>query len=130
MLRAIKTAFTNLLKETGKEELTEAERISILRKMHKQRIDSADQYDKANRPELESTERLEAAVIEEFLPKAASRDEILEAISIYCTENNFTEDYSFFVPKKSMGDAVKEVKKRLPSADGKMVADIVKEFLV
>ena len=55
--------------------------IAIVRKMIKQRDDSAAQYDKGNRPELAAKEREEAAYLqEEYLPKGPSEDEIRRAV--------------------------------------------------
>jgi uncharacterized protein len=55
--------------ETSREGIGEEEILSLLAKMIKQREDSAEQYEKGNRPELAAAEREEIAIIREFMPK-------------------------------------------------------------
>ncbi len=65
--------------------------LAILRKMIKQREESASQYDKGNRPELAAKERDEAAYLqEEYLPKGPSEDEIRRAVEAFVTENDLS----------------------------------------
>jgi uncharacterized protein YqeY len=52
----------------------------VLQKLVKQRQESADLYDKGGRPELAAAERAEIAVIQAFLPKQMSDDEVRGAI--------------------------------------------------
>lgn len=58
----------------------------VLQKMIKQRRESIDMYNKGNRPELAEAEAAEVAVIEEFLPKQMSDDEIAAAIDSAAAE--------------------------------------------
>lgn len=61
--------------ETSREGIGEDEILSLLAKMIKQREDSAEQYEKGNRPELAAAEREEIAIIREFMPKQMDADE-------------------------------------------------------
>lgn len=65
----------------GSEDLSEAEVMSLLAKMVKQREDSAKAYEEAGRMELAEQERAEQCVIREFLPKPMSEDEVNAAIA-------------------------------------------------
>ena len=78
-LRLILTAIkerdiANRTKEK-KEEVNDAEIIKVLRKMKKQRQDSADLYKKGNRQDLLKVEEAEIKIIETFLPKQLSEEE-------------------------------------------------------
>ncbi len=60
--------------------------LALLQKMVKSRLESADIYAKAGRPELETQEREEIAIIGEFLPKQMSDDEVKAAITAAIAE--------------------------------------------
>jgi uncharacterized protein YqeY len=74
-IRMMKTAFKN--KEIEKRApITDAEAYQILTTMIKQRRDSIEQFTKGNRPELAANEAAQIALIEEYMPKAASEDDL------------------------------------------------------
>ncbi|KKW23625.1 MAG: GatB/Yqey [Candidatus Kaiserbacteria bacterium GW2011_GWB1_52_6] len=78
-LRGALSAFTNELVTKGRkptEELTDAEAIVVMKRLAKQRKDSAEQFEKGGRPELAHKEMSEMKIIEEYLPQTAPRDEI------------------------------------------------------
>ena len=81
-LRAIKAAI--LLAKTAEgasgAELTEQEIVKIIQKLVKQRKESAAIYSQQNRPELAESEIAEATVMEKYLPKALSEDEVINVI--------------------------------------------------
>src|ERR1044072_2988199 len=79
-LRMVKAAVQNREIEKG-SELTDEELTKALQSLVKQRRDSVEQYEKAGREELAAKERAEIAVIEEYLPQAASREEIVQAVA-------------------------------------------------
>src|SRR5215210_8571131 len=78
-LRMVKAAVQNREIEKG-GELTEEELTKALQTLVKQRRDSVEQYEQAGRAELAEKERAEIAVIEEYLPQAAAREEIERAV--------------------------------------------------
>lgn len=123
-LRAIKAAI--LLAKTaegGTGEVSEDEEIKLLQKMVKQRKDSLDIFTQQNRPELAKKEAEEIAVIEKFLPKQLSAEEIkaeLEKI-IAATGASSPADMG-----KVMGAATKQLAGK---ADGKTISALVKELL-
>ncbi len=65
----------------GKECATDTELLSMMQSMIKQRIESVKIYTDANRPELAEKEQAEISVIEKFLPKQMTQDEIIAIIS-------------------------------------------------
>jgi len=70
-LRGIRAAFLTELKKDGAEELSDEVSITILRKLEKQRKESIQAFDDANRTELADKERAELEVISAFLPQLA-----------------------------------------------------------
>jgi uncharacterized protein YqeY len=122
-LRMVKASLMNRQIEKG-GELTDEEVIKALQSLVKQRRDSVEQYQKAGRDELARKESAEIAVIEEYLPRAASADEINEAVSAAIVETGATS-------MKEMGLVMKAAMARLAgkSADGKAVSEAVKAKL-
>ncbi len=122
-LRMVKAAMMNREIEKG-GELADEEMLRLLRSMVKQRRDSVEQYEKGGRQDLADKERAEIAVIESYLPKAASREEIQEAIIAAIGETGATS-------MKDMGKVMKAAQARLAdkNADGRAVSEIVKEKL-
>ena len=123
--RAIKTAIMNweTAKENAGKTLTEADEIQILKKMVKQREDSMNQYFEAHRDDLAYAEADQITIIKEFLPEEATEDYIIR-VFLQVKDINGWEPI-----KKNMGLFVKEIKKALPSADGKLVAQTVQKNL-
>ena len=118
--RAIKAEFLKAKTEKNAKELDEVRKLQILQKMIKQREDSADQYIKANRLDLAADEKAEIAIIAEFLPEEVTKEEI-EAAIVNCNIEKI---------KSNMGSIIKVIKSQLPLADGKLVAETVKKYLI
>ena len=122
-LRMVKAAVQNREIEKG-GELTEEELTKVLQSLVKQRRDSVEQYEKAGRAELAEKERAEIAVIEEYLPRAASREEIERAVEEAVAETGASS-------LKEMGAVMKAALARLAgrNADGRTVSEVVKAKL-
>jgi len=124
-LRGIKTAFLNW--KTDKvnigKEITYSIEVQILNKMIKMRMDSIDQFEEANRQDLANNERAQIQVLKEFLPAMVTKEQIEKAFEVVQRENGWE------LVKKNMGNYIKAIKVIYPSADGKLVSDIVKEKL-
>lgn len=118
-LRMIKAKLLEFKTAKNAKPLDEAAEIQILKKMVKQREDSAKMYEEANRLELAANEKAEICIISEFLPEEVSEKEIKE-----CVDN-----CGINLVKANMGSIIKTVKQKYPNADGKLVADIVKSSL-
>lgn len=121
-LRAIKSAIL-LAKTSGGAEITEADEIKMLQKLVKQRKESVDIFAQQGREDLAKGEREEIAVIEMFLPKMMSEDEVRAELKsiIASTGANSAADMG-----KVMGAATKHFAGK---ADNKMVSALVKELL-
>ncbi|PIQ43625.1 MAG: glutamyl-tRNA amidotransferase [Gammaproteobacteria bacterium CG11_big_fil_rev_8_21_14_0_20_46_22] len=82
-LAAIRLILADIKKKEIDEQTTldDAAIMALLSKMVKQRRDAITQYESANRPELAEKEAAEIEVIEHYLPKAASEDEVQAIIA-------------------------------------------------
>lgn len=125
-LRAIKTAFMNwqTSKEHAGKELTYADSMQIIKKMVKQREESIEQYVTAGRQELADAEQAQINVLKEFLPAEITAEQIEFVVE------NIVLSRVIEPIKKNMGAIIKAVKETLPTADGKLVAQIVASRLV
>ena len=131
VLRAIKNEL--LVYQTAKNAklLDDAAEIAILNKMKKQRYDSFTQYGEAGRADLAKKESDEIDIINEFLPKKANSADIRAAISDIILENHWGSPVDGpCIPKKNMGDVIKQVKAKLVNVDGKELSDCVKTYLM
>ena len=123
-LRAIKAAI--LLAKTaegGSGDLSEDEEIKLLQKLVKSRKDSLEIFEKQSREDLAKKEREEIAVIEKFLPKQMSYDELKSEIVNLIRETGASSPADM---GKVMGAATKKLAGK---ADGKTISQIVKELL-
>ncbi len=104
-------------------DLSEADEMRILQKAVKQRKDSAEIYKQQNRPDLLEKEEAEIAIIEAYLPKAMSEDELKEALTgiIASVGASGPRDMG-----KVMGAATKELAGK---ADGRAISAMVKTLL-
>jgi uncharacterized protein YqeY len=123
VLRMMKSAVKN--KEVEKmKPLDEAEVLGVLNSLVKQRRDSVEQFRKGGREELAEKEEAEIRIIEQYLPAAASEEEIRQAIRESVTETGAAS-------MKDMGKVMKATLARLAgkTADGGRVSQMVKEAL-
>ena|SRR5256885_7607396 len=123
VLRMMKSAVKN--REVDKmKPLDENEVIAVLNTLVKQRKDSIDQFRKGGREELAQKEEAEIRIIEEYLPAAASEQEIQQAIAHAIQETSAAS-------MKDMGKVMKATLARLSgkSADGSRVSQLVKDKL-
>ena len=134
-LRLITTALRNKAIEKrakSDEPLTEAETSQILATMIKQRRDSIEQFTKGDRPELAAKEAVEIGVIEEFLPKALTEDELRTLVGLAVAEVG--EAAGQKPTAKDMGKVIKAVQAKLQTeglrAEGRAVSEAVKLALV
>ncbi|HEX8473109.1 MAG TPA: GatB/YqeY domain-containing protein [Pyrinomonadaceae bacterium] len=122
-LRMVKAAVMNREIEKG-GEITDDEMTKLLRTLVKQRRDSVEQYEKAGRAELAAKETAEIAVIESYLPQAATREEIERVVAEVISETGASS-------MRDMGAVMKGAQARLAerNADGRTVSEIVKAKL-
>lgn len=123
-LRGVKKEFIEAKTAKGAEgELSDDVANKILQKMVKQRKESAEIYTTQNRPDLAEKEIAEAAVIEVYLPKQMSAEELEVALKAIIAEVGATS-------AKEMGKVMGVASKQLAGkADGKMISETVKKLL-
>lgn len=124
-LRGIKQLI--LLEETKEgasaDGLSADQELKLLTKAAKQRRESAEIYKTQNRPDLAEPELIEVAIIERYLPKQLSDDELAAAIQTIIAETGATS-------AKEMGKVIGAANKALAGqAEGKAIADMVKKLL-
>lgn len=123
-LRAVKAAI--LLAKTSEGaggELKEEDEIKLLQKLVKQRKDSLEIFQQQNRADLAKKEEEEIAVIEKFLPKQMSPEEVKEELVKIITATGASSPVDM---GKVMGVATKQLAGK---ADGKTISSLVKELL-
>ncbi|MDP3999037.1 MAG: GatB/YqeY domain-containing protein [bacterium] len=122
VFRMLNSALQNRRIEKGKDAvLSDEEVMEVLRREQKKRKESVEAFEKGGRPELAENEKSELAIIEIYLPKQMSREEIAAAVE---------KIMSGLADKSNAGLVMKAVMQELKGkADGKLISEIVKEKL-
>ena len=94
--------------------------LSIIRKLVKEREEQISMYDANSRKDLADMYREQMKYLKELLPPEVSKERIKEAI---------VASFPYGYTQKEMGKVIKEIKSIYPIADGKLVAETVKEFI-
>lgn len=123
-LRNVKKFFIEAKTAPGANDtLDDATALKILSKLAKQGRDTAALYREQNRPDLAEEEEAQAAVIEEYLPKALSAEELETEIKSIIAETGAAS-------MKDMGKVMGVASKKLAGrADGKAISTLVKQLL-
>ncbi len=123
VIRMIKAAVLNKEVEL-KRDLDDAEMSRVMTTLVKQRRESIEQFEKAQRQELATKERQEIEIIESYLPKPLSPEELETLVTSVIAD---TESRSI----KDLGAVMKAVMARLggQTVDGKLVSELVKRKL-
>jgi len=120
-LRMMKAALKNRQIEK-RSDLSEAEGQQVLTTMIKQRRDSIEQFTKGNRPELAAKEAREIVLIESYMPKTASEEDLKKLVDEALAGTSFGP--------REMGPAMKAVQAKVQEsglrADGKLLSELVK----
>lgn len=123
-LRAIKAEIIKAKTEPGSNgEISQDTEIKLLQKLVKQRRDSLEIFSTQGREDLAQKEREEIEIIEKFLPKQLSEEELATAIRQIITDTGAS---SVADMGKVMGAAAKQLAGR---ADGKTISTMVKQLL-
>lgn len=123
-LRGIKKEFLEAKTAKGGDgELSDDAALKILAKMVKQRKESASIYTEQNREDLAGEELAQAAIIEEYLPKQLSEEELTAALKEIIARVGATSAKEM---GKVMGTATKELAEK---AEGKAISAKVRELL-
>lgn len=122
-LRMIRAQLIEFSKRGADHNITPEDEISILTSAAKKRKEAIEEFRKANRLEMVEKEESELKIIQEYLPKQLTEEEIKEIIKKYITETGASGQKDF---GKVMPLVMKELKGK---ADGKLVQNLVKELL-
>jgi uncharacterized protein YqeY len=121
-LRAIKAALL-LLKTSGTDQISTDDELKMLQKLVKQRQDSLEIFKQQNRADLAQKEEEEIKVIEQFLPKQLSHEELKQELKLIISETGASGI-------QDLGKVMAVASKKLAGkADGKSISACVKELL-
>ncbi len=122
--QAIKAEKQRAVSAKNAKPYDDAAEIAIIRKLVNQHKDSIEQYRRANRADLVTGEKAELDILQALLPPEVQPDTLKEALKSWCKEQGYEK-----LSQKEMGIAIKALKSQYPSADGKLIADVVKKSL-
>ena len=131
VLKLIKAEFLKKSTEPGRssKELTEDEQVKVLLKMASQREDSIRQYIDGGRQDLADAEKKELEILNEFVPKQPTDDELGEyvrgVVSAYCV----VKDENFVLSMKDMKPIMNIVKEKYPTANGGVISKTLKDII-
>ena len=122
--RAIKAEL--LLIQTGSggqkaRPVTEVDEVKVIRKILNEREEQISMYDANSRKDLADMYREQMKYLKELLPPEISEDKIQEAV-MTAYPNSFSQ--------KEMGKVIKEIKAIYPTADGKLISEVVKKHMI
>jgi len=122
-IRSIRALIIEFEKNGSGKEFNEEEEIKLLSTAAKKRKDSIEQFEKGGRPELAESEKTELAILEKYLPKLMSEEEIKKVVDQKKTELGIAD-------KSQMGQFIGAVMQELKGkADGALVKKVVEEAL-
>ena len=128
--------------------IDEQTQLRIISNYSKKLKDSIKQFSEARRDDLVSEYTSELEVIEKLLPEPVNESEIYFELANWMIEHGYNfhkkstsvlkdnkiskTDFEEFdpIPKKEMGTAIKYLKSKFPTADGKMISEIIKKYIV
>lgn len=122
-VRFLQAAIKNREIELRPNGITEQDVIAVIKKMAKQRKDSISEFEKAGRNDLVDKEKYELTVLEAYLPKQMSAEDVAKIVDAVIQSQGATQ-------LKQMGGVIKEVMSKTDGqADGKLISDLVKSKL-
>ena len=122
-LRMVKAKLLEKEVERRPGVMTTADELQVLMAAAKMRRESIEEFDKAGRKDLADKERAELEIIQEYLPKQISREEVVKVVGDLAAQLGTKTQADF---AKLMGAAMKELRGKV---DGKIVQEVVKEKL-
>lgn len=141
----LKTELQKVLTAKNAPEYSEALFVQVTVKYAKSLEDAIKQFSEAHRDDLVAEYTSELEVLKKLLPEPVKAEDIYISLSNWCIENNFCSEIEEFIvmpettktfgrrillPKKQMGTAIKHLKSKFPTADGKIISDIVKCYVI
>ena len=144
----LKSELQKVLTAKNAPEYSEALFIQVIAKYAKSLEDAILQFSEAHRDDLVSSYTDELEIVKKLLPEPVNETQICFELANWMIEHgyNFHKkstsvlkdnkiskiDFEEFdpIPKKEMGTAIKYLKSKFPTADGKMISEIVKKYLI
>ena len=144
----LKSELQKVLTAKNAPEYSEALFIQVIAKYAKSLEDAILQFSEAHRDDLVAEYTSEWEVVKKLLPKPVNESEICFELANWMIEHGYNfhkkstsvlkdnkiskTDFEEFdpIPKKEMGTAIKYLKSKFPTADGKMISEIVKKYIV
>lgn len=116
----------------------EVAEVQLISKMCKRLEEDIRGFSEARREDLESECRSELEVLKKLLPEPVNESQIHSELLEWCRTNHLIQRFQTavgyeehcLIPKKEMGNAIKHLKFKFPQADGKMISNIVKEYII
>ena len=127
--RNVKAAFINFTTAKNAKVLDEAAQIKIIKKLISQNEESLSAFKEAHRDDLICESIAEIGILKSLVPDVPDMAQI-ESFYLDWRGNDLSDLEFPKIHKKDMGKAIKTIKEHLPMADGKMVSDIVKKYVV
>ena len=136
--RNLKTEIQLLKTAKNAKPYDEAAEIQLISKICKRLEEDIRGFSEARREDLESECRSELEVLKKLLPEPVGPSEIMLGLWEWAGQNNFlvpfNENPNNFsqpkIPKKEMGSVIKHLKSKFPQADGRVISNVVKEYII
>lgn len=144
----LKSELQKVLTDKNAPEYSEALFVQVTAKYAKSLEDAIKQFSEAHRDDLVSEYTSELEVVKKLLPEPVNESEICFELANWMVEHGYNfhkkstsvlkdnkiskTDFEEFdpIPKKDMGKAIKYLKSKFPTADGKIISEIVKKYIV
>jgi uncharacterized protein YqeY len=131
--RNLKSEILKFKTQKNAPEYTEAQELKIIQKYVKNLEDAKEQYLQASRDDLMSECIEELQVLRELLPEPVNESELIDWITSTAIQRNWTQPENsakkIAIPKKEMGNFIKELKLAFPTVEGKIISSLVKNNL-
>lgn len=128
--RNLKADIMSFKTQKNAPEYNEASEISIIRKYATKMEDAAEQYSQAGREDLATECMEELEVLRKLLPKPVKASEIQYYIQDSADYMGWNKGDKIEISKKEMGPVIKFLKEHFPTADGKIISEVVKQYVV
>lgn len=136
----LKSELQKVLTAKNAPEYSEALFIQVAVKYAKSLEDAILQFSEAHRDDLVAEYTSELEVVKKLLPEPVNELQIYSELAQLGLEKDWVDRSEFvdstkihqviYIPKKEMGTAIKHLKSKFPTADGKMISEIVKKYIV
>lgn len=133
VFRNLKSEILKFKTQKNAPEYTEVQELKIIQKYAKNLEDAKEQYLQASRDDLVSECIEELQVLRELLPEPVNESELIDWITSTAIQRNWTQPENsskkIAIPKKEMGNFIKELKLAFPTIEGKIISSLVKNNL-